>query len=72
MNLIHRLVEQHKFFRRLVLIWSMTLITWVVFQVFAEPSTITAASATALATIVGLLATAIAFYNYSRHQEQNK
>lgn len=59
-----------KFFRRLVLLWSMLLITWVIWRTFGDsPPEIVNGTALAAGSVIGLLATAIGFYNHSRHRE---
>lgn len=61
--------ERHKLFRRLTLVWACWLITWVTLRVFEHPYQITGNTATALGIIVGILATAVGFYKWSRHKE---
>ena len=63
------LAEKHKLFRRIALIWSMCLITWVVYIVFTETPVIESGTATALGIVVGILATVIGFYQHTRAKE---
>ena len=63
------LIERHKAIRRLALLWSICLITWVVIRVFSAPlSEITGPATTALGIVVGLLATVVGFYQHSRNR----
>ena len=62
----------NKFFRRLALVWAMGLITWTVVRVFARAPNISAGTATALATVVGILTVVVGFYQWSRQQEDKK
>lgn len=57
-------------FRKLIVVWSTSLITWVVLQTFDKPYEITASTVSALTVVVGLLGTAIVFYKYNRHKEE--
>ena len=63
------LFEKHKLVRRLLVFWSVTLITWVITRVFDDLSQLTAPVAAALATVTGLLTAVIAFYQWSRQFE---
>ena len=63
-------VEKHKFFRRLALVWAMCVITWVIYRVFGNnPPEIKGDTTAALAIVVGLLATVIGFYKWSRNKD---
>jgi len=62
-------IENHKLIRRLALIWSCSLITWVVIQVFTDISQITSAVVGALSVVIGILASVIGFYQYQRGKE---
>ena len=62
----------NKFFRRLVLVWAVLLITVVVLLTWLRTPDISAGTAAALATVVGLLATAIAFYYRTRQHEDDR
>jgi len=63
------LVEQHKLIRRLVLLWAVIMITYVTFIVFHHPPNIPSGTVTAYGIVVGLLATAIGLYKWSRDRE---
>lgn len=62
------LANRHKGFRRLVLIWAIALITWTVHEVFTRAPAIGAGTATALGAVIGILATVIGFYQWSRER----
>lgn len=62
-------LEKHKIFRRLALLWAMSLITYAVWVTFTDVSLITAAVVSALSLVVGLLATVIGFYMHSRFKD---
>jgi len=63
------LFNQHKLVRRLLVIWAVLLITWVVVQVFSDLTLITAAVATALGMITAILSVVIGHYQWSRGQD---
>lgn len=63
------LANQHKAFRRTVLIWALCLITWTVREVFLRAPDIQTGTATALGLVIGILATVIGFYQWSRDRE---
>lgn len=62
----------NKFFRRLALVWAMIIITWVVWVVFTGPPQIAGGTAAALGTVVGILATVIGFYQWSRDRDDQQ
>lgn len=65
------LVEKHKLVRRLALVWACWLITIAVLRV-TDPAVITqigGAGATVVSAVIGILATVIGFYQYSRSKE---
>lgn len=69
-----RLFNKHKFVRRLLVFWAAALITWVIARVFTDLTLITTPVVSAMSIVVGLLTTAIGFYNYQRRlddREQN-
>ena len=68
-NWFDRLFNQHHFVRRLLAVWAICLITWVVVQVFVDISQINSAVNTALGIIVGILTTVITHYQWSRNRE---
>lgn len=63
------LANRHKAFRRGVLIWALCLITWTVREVFLRSPDIQSGTATALGLVIGILATVIGFYQWSRDRE---
>lgn len=66
--MIKRFFEEYKGARRLSLVWSMCLITFVVVRV-TEPSvllSLTASGATVVTAVIGILATVVAFYQVHR------
>jgi len=64
------LFKVEKPFRKLIVVWATSLITWVVVQTFSDPYQITSATVAALSLVVGLLGTAVVFYKYNRHKEE--
>lgn len=73
MSKVADLFERHKLVRRLALVWACWLITVVVLRV-TEAETIiglTAAGATVVTAVIGILATVIAFYQSHRHSEDS-
>lgn len=71
MHWLDKLVNEQKLFRRLVLIWACWLITVVVLRV-TDPAVIphvTAAVATVVTGVIGILATVIAFYQWHRQAQ---
>ena len=59
----------NKFFRRVVLLWAMVLITVIVVWTWYDTPDISAGTATALGAVVGILATVIGFYQWSRKRD---
>ena len=72
MGWINDLFEKHKLVRRLLVLWAIVLITWVVVVTFSDISLISAPGATALSVVVGILGTAVAFYQWSRSRDDHK
>jgi len=70
-ELIECLFEKHKFVRRSLVYWAATIITLATYAVFSTPTEITAASATALATVTGVLTAVIGFYQWDRKQDND-
>lgn len=71
MNILERLFEKHKFVRRAIVVWACWLITIVMLRV-TEPGSLpylSASVAAVVATIVGVLATVLGFYQWSRDTE---
>lgn len=67
--MLKKLVEEHKFFRRLVLVWSISLITYTVVEAIDKFGKLTSSDATVCAATIGILSVAIAFYQWSRNAE---
>jgi len=66
---IDRLFNEHKLVRRGLVIWAVWIITWVVVTVFKQLSLITAPVATFGGVVIGMLATVLAFYQWSRDKD---
>lgn len=69
--MLTKAINEHKLIRRLALIWACWLITVVVLRV-TEPSVlekVNSSTATIVVAVIGILATVIAFYQWSRHKE---
>lgn len=66
---VERLFEKHKLVRRVLVVWSAVIITLATYAIFKAPNEITAASATALATVTGILTVVIGFYQWDRKQD---
>ena len=64
-----RLFNKHQLVRRLLVLWAITLITWVVVQVFSDLDKINTAVNTALGLITAILTTVIAHYQWSRSRD---
>lgn len=67
-----RLVEQHKFFRRMTLSVVLGLIMWTTYQMFFDIEKISGPAATAYGIVTGLLAVAVKFYFDLRNQDKDK
>jgi hypothetical protein len=68
----HRLFNVHKFVRRVTLAWACWLITIVVLRV-TEPEVlehVDGGVATVVTAVIGILATVIGFYQWSRSKEE--
>ena len=67
------LANRQMLFRRLVLIWAMTIITYVIIVVTDHQLLIQigAAGATIVTGIIGILTTVISFYQWHRQQDDN-
>lgn len=67
------LANKRMLFRRLVLMWVMLILTYVIYIV-VEPTLliqIGAAGATVVTSIIGILTTVIGFYQWHRQQDDN-
>ncbi len=71
-RLVELLFEKHKLVRRMLVFWAVGLITWVVLKTFSDLTLLTAAVATALATITALLTAVLGFYQWSRTHEDKQ
>jgi membrane associated rhomboid family serine protease len=69
-NWVDRLFNEHQLVRRLLVVWAIFLITWVVVQVFSDLGAINAAVASALATVSGILSMVIVHYQWSRGRDK--
>lgn len=67
------LANRQMLFRRLVLIWAMTIITYVIYVVTDHQLLIQigAAGATIVTGIIGILTTVVGFYQWHRQQDDN-
>lgn len=72
-KLLNKAFNEHKMARRLLLLWAVWLITVVTFRVFPTDNRVVpdipSGTATVFSIVVGLLATAIGFYQWSRSRE---
>lgn len=71
---IDALFERHKFVRRATLAWACWLITVVVLRA-TEPSVFseaTGAGATIVTAVIGMLATVIGLYQWSRDKDDHR
>lgn len=65
-------IDERKIVRRFLVAWAAWLITWVTMKLFTDITVITAAAVTAYGTAVGILATAIGFYKWTRQKEDKE
>lgn len=66
-----KLINDHKLIRRVTLAWACWLITVVVLRV-TQPEVlekVNSSMATIVVAVIGILATVIAFYQWSRHKD---
>jgi uncharacterized MnhB-related membrane protein len=59
-------IEKYKIISAVVLIWTYGLLTWVIYRVFDDVSLINAAVVSALGTVVGVPAAAVALFKWRR------
>ena len=64
------LFEEHKFVRRLLVIWAVWLITKVVLKLVDIMTVIDTATASVSATLIGILSTVLVFYIRSRELDK--
>lgn len=69
---VGKLVEENKLVRRLTLLWSLIVVSWVTVVVFTNPPNISAGTATAYGVAVGILGSIIALYKYGRDKEDER
>lgn len=67
----NELANRQMLFRRMVLVWAMTVITYVIFIVADHQLLIQigAAGATVVTGIIGILTTVVGFYQWHRQQD---
>ena len=65
-------LDKYRVLRRIAFLWSLSLVTWVTYQVFTDPPQISAGTATAYGTAVGVLSTVIGFYKWSRFKQERE
>lgn len=72
-KMFRKLFNEQKFFRRLILLWSMGLITY--FTMFLMNVDlligIGAAGATVATSVIGILATVVSFYQWHRNKDDD-
>jgi hypothetical protein len=66
---IERLVECHKFFRRSILVWAMSLATYMIVVTFSNLSNLTAVSATVFGSGLTILTGVIGLYQFLRGKD---
>ena len=64
------LFEEHKFVRRLLVLWAVWLITLLVLKLISLMTAIDMATGAVVTSIIGILATVLAFYIRSRELDQ--
>ena len=69
---IDKLLNKQRFFRRLVLVWSLLIITYTVWFVLDKPflQSVGTAGASIVLGIIGILATVIGFYQWHRQADE--
>lgn len=73
-RMLHKIFNEQKFFRRLLLIWVLVMLThWSLFMMNVELlTTISPAGATVVTAIFGMLTTVINFYQWHRKSDDDK
>ena len=68
---INDLLNKQRFFRRLVLVWSITVVSYTVWFVLDKPflQSVGTAGASIVLGIIGILATVIGFYQWHRQSD---
>jgi len=71
--MLGKAINEHKLIRRLALVWACWLITVVVLRVTTPEvmAQVNSSMATIVVAVIGILATVIAFYQWSRHKEKD-
>lgn len=72
LTFLDRLFNKHKFVRRGIVVWACWLITVIVLKTWEDLSLVTAAVVSALSIVVGILATAVTFYKWSRDKDDKE
>jgi len=70
-SVLYKLFEEYKIVRRIIVFWAVITITWTTYALFSNPTGITDAAADAYLANIGLLATVIAFYQWSRGRDKD-
>jgi len=68
-ELIECLFERHKMVRRLIVVWICYEIHWTLNLVVPKIETVDGSAVALVSAIIGLLATGIGFYKWTRHSE---
>lgn len=68
MSMFDALFNKHKLMRRTIVFWAMLLITWAVLN--SMPRLEGGHLLSGLIAIIGILGTAITYYQWSRNQEK--
>ena len=65
---VDKLLNKQRFFRRLVLVWSIVIISYTVWFVLDKPflQSVGTAGASIVLGIIGIFATVISFYQWHR------
>lgn len=73
-DMINRLINNQKLFRRIVLVWAMTILTiWSCFLMDVSLLVnIGAAGATVVTAVFGILTTVIGFYQWHRNKDDER
>lgn len=66
---IEALFNKHKLVRRLLLLWAVSLITFVLVAYTENMGKIQAADATVIIGVIGILTTVLTLYQVQRHKE---
>jgi len=68
LSFFDRLFNKHKFVRRAVVVWAILAISWTMYVIIPSLET-DGSKTTVLGIVIGLLASAIGFYKWSRTKE---